>query len=282
MLSTCGYRQSQTRFEVACEELLRSIRALDADQEFCVFFFGHRTRVMFDKAPELLKATDANRKRLESWITTLYPGMGTDPRYGIMHALKLKPDAVFLLSDGEFNGQATNFHQIPGNPSAEQIVKRHLNLSIPIHTIAFEDLLNRRRLRNIATATHGTHKFIGSQSESSLLLSDLASGLPVDTLYAARQIVDDAKVLSEESALVAGERLARLLGVQNHEVQESAYHALLAIADEFEIDTSMMAELSDSPTSEEYRSVKASWSALVADHFRNVVTSSFAIMGPGA
>lgn len=276
MLSTCGYRQGETRFQVACKELLRSIGSLEADQKFCVFFFGHRTRVMFDKSPQLVNATETNRKRLKSWISTLYPGMGTDPRYGIMHALRLKPDAVFLLSDGEFNGQATNFHQIPGNPSTERIIKRHLGMSIPIHTIAFEDLVNRRRLRNIATVTHGTHKFIGSQTETSLLLADLSSNQPVDVLYASRQIVEDARILSEESANVAGGLLAKLLGVNNLEVQESAHHALLAIAQEFEIDMSAIDELGDSPTSNEYRAAQAMWSALLADHFRNIVSSRFA------
>jgi len=281
MLSTCGYRQSQTRFQVACQELLRSIGSLEADQKFCVLFFGHRTRVMFDRPPKLVRASDTNRKRLESWITTLYPGMGTDPRYGITHALRLKPDAVFLLSDGEFNGQATNFHQIPGNPKTERIIQRHLKMSIPIHTIAFEDLLNRRRLRNIATMTHGTHKFIGSQSEASLLMMDLISHQPVDVLYASRQIVDDARVLSEESAFVAAARLAKLLAFRNFEVQESAYHALLAIADEFEIDTSNLEEMSDTPSSEEYRAARNSWAALVADHFRHAVSPRFAAAGNG-
>ena len=114
MSTSMGERSSygRTRFEVARRELLRSINELKPSQKFCVFMFCYRTRVMFDQRPRMLRATSSNKHRLAMWVKTLTLGAGTDPRLGTMMALRLKPDAIFLLSDGEFNGQAKNLHAI--------------------------------------------------------------------------------------------------------------------------------------------------------------------------
>jgi hypothetical protein len=77
----------------------------------------------------------------------------------VLTALRLQPDAIFLLTDGELNGQRRNLHRIPGNPPLEAIISAQPR-STPIHTIAFEDEGNRERLRRVAESTAGTHRFV--------------------------------------------------------------------------------------------------------------------------
>lgn len=268
MLSPCGFRYGKTRFEVACEELLRSINNLEKDQQYCVFFFGVRTRVMFDSKPKLVNATKQNARKLTQWIQSLGPGPGTDPRYGVMHAFKLKPDAIFLLSDGEFNGQLTNGHQIPGNPSVERIIRKQRR-KIPIHTFAFEDLINRRRLREIAVATGGSHKYIGSHSQEQLLLADLYSSAPKDHRYAVQSLIDDPRQISrDQSVLRATQRLVKMLAASSPTLRESAHASLLALASTTDEDSEMLEDFDEAGTAEDYRSLQRKWTVFWKTFFR--------------
>ena len=42
------------------------------------------------------------KNQLLAWLRLIEPDGGTDPRPAMKQAISLKPDAVFLLSDGEF------------------------------------------------------------------------------------------------------------------------------------------------------------------------------------
>ena len=152
-----------SRFDRACAELLRSVNALQPDQSFYVILFCHRTRNMFDERdeiPELVRATEQNKRRLRSWLSSIRTGSGTDPRMSIFRALQMQPSAIFLLSDGEFNGH----HRMRGlgvNVTVEDIVQSDEN-DIPIHTIAYEDPISSARMERIATLSGGTFRFISS------------------------------------------------------------------------------------------------------------------------
>ena len=269
MLSPCGFRYGRTRFQVAVSELQKSIANLETDQKFCVFFFGLHTRVMFDGAPKLVKANDRNRNRLRQWMAQLSPGNGTDPRMGVWQALKLKPSAIFLLSDGEFNGRKHNAHGIPGNPTVERIIRRYLDRSIPIHTIAFEDVLNRRRLRNIATLTAGTHRFLGSLSNQELLTLDLESRDRVDFEYAVQQIIDSPNEISADVYIRrAVHRLNQLIRSRNESHRVSAHHAMLALADFLEVDASEVSGIEDIPTDSASSFLHDSWASIWNTYFR--------------
>lgn len=103
-----GTSRPSSRFEGASAELLRSIGQLTEDQWFYVILFSHQTRRMFDDnsvVPQMVPATPDNKARLRRWLASVKAGGGTDPRQALRLALELKPSAVFLLSDGEFNGQ---------------------------------------------------------------------------------------------------------------------------------------------------------------------------------
>jgi uncharacterized protein with von Willebrand factor type A (vWA) domain len=155
------YRQSRggmTRFERARDELVRTISQLYADQEFVVLLFSSGCRPMFDLPLRRVKfyaATPHHKDRIGAWLEKVYPGGSTDPRSSIRTALELYPDAIFLLSDGEFKG--------PRGPISDQVIRlvRGLNThDVPIHTIAYQDYRSRRTLEAIADMSGGTFRFV--------------------------------------------------------------------------------------------------------------------------
>jgi|GEM_PF-2447668 len=234
MSTSMGARSQygQTRFRIACRELLRSINELTPSQKFCVFMFCYRTRVMFDAKPMMLSATNANKQRVARWINGLGLGAGTDPRYGTMMALRLKPDAIFLLSDGEFNGREVNAHGIAGNPPIETLLHRQRKSKVPIHTIAFEDMLSRKRMRRIAHGTLATHRFVGHMSDQELLIDDLLSNNRADIAYGLRSILDETQKLRDDQQV---ERATRLIAghftSRDESIRALAYQTMLFVAD---------------------------------------------------
>ncbi len=265
MSTSMGYRSEygQTRFAVACRELLRSINDLTSKQKFCVFMFSYRTRVMFDMPPRMIRATDSNKRRIAMWINALGLGGGTDPRFGTMMALKLKPDAIFLLSDGEFNGREVNTHGIRGNPPIETIIKKMRKGAVPIHTIAFEDLGNRKRLRRIASATNGTHRFIGNVSDQELLLDDLASHNASDVVFGLQSLIDGTRKVRDDRTLVRAVNLiARRFTSGDKKLRTRAYHAMLTLADGDDMGPG------EDATAQEFATAKRDWHEYWREHFR--------------
>ena len=264
----------QSRFRVACGELLRSIRNLSPNQKFCVFMFSYRTRVMFDSQPSMISATNANKQRIARWINQLGLGAGTDPRYGTMMALRLKPDAIFLLSDGEFNGRDMNTHGIRGNPPIERLLEKYRKDAVPIHTIAFEDMLNRKRLRRIATGTDGTHRFVGQVSQQDLLLDDLRSNHPADVAFGLRSILDGSQKLYDERhfkravALVANQFKSR-----DSAMRALALETMLALAE-----GKNLGPASAEASHREFVAARKEWMEYWKQHFNSETTR--AISGP--
>ena len=148
----------RTRFETAAAELVRSVSHLQEHQSFAVILFCYRT-LWLTGSPRLLPATPAHKRRLQSWLYHIRVSPGTDPRLGFAEGLRLRPDALFLLSDGEFNGRRKNVPGLPGNPTAESLIRRYRQPTTRIHTIAFAAEGNRVRLANIAAASGGTFLF---------------------------------------------------------------------------------------------------------------------------
>jgi hypothetical protein len=164
-------RYGYTRFEAAASELMRSVGRLNAQQKFLVILFSYRTRLMMDsraRVPRMLPATKANKQRLRTWLGTIQVAPGTDPRLGVLTALKLQPDAIFLLSDGEFNGRRKNLVGLTSNPTVEKIVAVGNDRNTPINTVAFADQRNRDRLRRLSEATGGSNRFVSGDMQPDL------------------------------------------------------------------------------------------------------------------
>jgi hypothetical protein len=137
------------RFESARQELLYCIDDLAASQQFSVVFFHESIVVQFDPAPlpELISASQSNKQRIRDWVMQQQAAGSTDPREAFALAFRMQPDAIVILSDGEFDPQIV----------AE--VKRRNQLSeIKIHAIALE--VEAVTLRTIARESGGEYRSV--------------------------------------------------------------------------------------------------------------------------
>lgn len=142
----CSSSMAGSRFAKACEELKTSISRLKPHQSFYVYFFNDRMHPM-PEAEKLLKATPENVTRAHQWIDQWNEGGGTEPQEAMLHAIALKPDAIFFLTDGGFR---------PIADSLRQANERHAS----INTICFEDKSGERQMQQIATENRGDYRFV--------------------------------------------------------------------------------------------------------------------------
>ncbi len=140
------------RFERAKRELRQSIRRLEPNQQFHVVFFNSETIPMFEpnKRAGLMDATRVNLTKAGRWIEQQFPGSTTNPEGAIRLALSLKPSAIFLLSDGEFDE--------PQRARKAALDENHS--STVIHTIAFMSRDGEGTLRAIAGDHGGSYRFV--------------------------------------------------------------------------------------------------------------------------
>lgn len=153
---------SRDGFEVARNELLRAIDQLTERQKFCVIFFGEETWTMpFGEQAggmqRLVSATSENKESLRRWALSLQMQPGAWPREALQVAFKLRPDCIFLLTDG-----AMSENVIP-LIKRENIVDTLFDGPKPrsiIHTIGFHNSEGEARLREIATLSGGAYRFV--------------------------------------------------------------------------------------------------------------------------
>lgn len=91
-----------TSMPMVTVEVFKSVLRLSPQQRFGVIVFrdfadGSRPRTE-SFAPVLVRATPTAKQRLGEWLKTLRPGGRSNPLAGLEHGLRLKPDAIFLLS----------------------------------------------------------------------------------------------------------------------------------------------------------------------------------------
>jgi von Willebrand factor type A domain len=136
-----------TRYQRMKFELVKSILELPAESQFYVIFFCDVTHVM--PASDLQPATPQLKEKYVNWIAGVETGGGpTEPRGAMQKALRLKPDVIFFLTDGEFD---------------EPINLKLMSIRQPrttIHTFAFGERLGEEVLRALAQKNHGRYRFI--------------------------------------------------------------------------------------------------------------------------
>jgi len=146
-------------------ELKRSLRALDVDAAFHVLFFssGPPAELPFRK---LVHATEENKRAAFKFIDGIMARGETDPSDALSRAFALKPDAVFLLTDGEFD---------------KAIVRsvRELNKDgkVRVYTIAFVYKQGEKTLQAIAADNGGAYRFV-AESDLEELLKEPAPPAP--------------------------------------------------------------------------------------------------------
>jgi hypothetical protein len=84
--------------EAAAQELATSVAALQEIHKFQVIAYNQKA--MYLTGRELLPASSGNKKQLIDFVKNLPAFGSTEHEMGLFAALKLKPDAIFLLTDG--------------------------------------------------------------------------------------------------------------------------------------------------------------------------------------
>jgi len=156
------------RFRRATTELERSVSELHPSQKFYVILFDDVAVQMFNGTgvlPKSVPATTENKEKLSHWLSTAYRGGGTDPREALRIALRMNPSAIFMLSDGKFNGKKKKKTSlVRGNSDAFSIVEAAA-ASVPIHAIAFENATSCENMQRLAEMTNGAYRFCKPQDE---------------------------------------------------------------------------------------------------------------------
>jgi hypothetical protein len=156
------------RFRRACDELLRSVSNLKRGQSYYVFLFCWQTEEMFyDPSVEYVEVAPGHVQKLRDWIYSVSLGAGTDPRRALALAQRMKPDAVFLLSDGHFNKPSWRRSDTGWIDDRGERFKAGVQEGVElfyrdtsIHTIAFENPFTLAAMQAIADATGGNCCYI--------------------------------------------------------------------------------------------------------------------------
>ncbi|QDT01906.1 hypothetical protein K227x_02750 [Rubripirellula lacrimiformis] len=162
--------RNKGRYRRACNELLRSVKELDERQRYSVILFSWATAPMYYASNARYRIAEGNHvAELRDWIVNATLGPGTDPRRALSLASHLNPDAVFLLTDGDFN-QPQEFRADSGwvdehgngfSTSMEHgIEMMFVEKQIPVHTFAFENPFSKEDVQQISQLSGGTFRYV--------------------------------------------------------------------------------------------------------------------------
>lgn len=128
-------------------ELIRSVSSLKRNMKFFIIFYNDSYIAM--PGGRLVKATESSKRQSFGWVDHIQAMGGTDPRGAMQAALALRPDAVWLLSDGLFEDAACDAIRAANPGSRTQI-----------HTIGFHGREGERVLTRIAEYNRGRYRFV--------------------------------------------------------------------------------------------------------------------------
>jgi hypothetical protein len=149
-------------FESARRELLASIEILKPDQRFYVVFFDAESDYMRLRNPkqdesQSVNATPENKAALKRWAMRIAMDRGRAPYDPLRFALELKPDVIFLLSDGEFPQGIEDL--LREENKVENLFGDSHPISI-VHTISYHSKEGESRMRRIAEQNKGQYRYI--------------------------------------------------------------------------------------------------------------------------
>ncbi|MCC9656936.1 hypothetical protein [Rhodopirellula halodulae] len=148
-------------FKSARTALLQSIDMLGEKQRFYVVFFDAECDYMTLSGAEpesrSVYATAQNKQSIRNWAMRVSMDRGKAPYEPLRFALELKPDVIFLLSDGEFP------QGIEDLLNEENRVTNLFGESNPIsiiHTISYHSREGESRMRRIAEKNFGQYRHV--------------------------------------------------------------------------------------------------------------------------
>lgn len=159
----CSSSMYGAKFQAVRAELAKSIMELKADQQFFVVFFNESFFPMTGNSQnaQLVHADHKHKHAILKFLQSAQSAGGTNPEPALQFMAGLRPDVIYLLTDGEFS---------PLNPSTYNALSA---ANIVVHTIGFETGGPVPILQEIAARTSGTFRSAtGTNTNLSLLFSD--------------------------------------------------------------------------------------------------------------
>ncbi|MEM9828000.1 MAG: hypothetical protein AAF958_15520, partial [Planctomycetota bacterium] len=149
-------------FNSARTELLRAIEQLTPKQRFFVVFFDAESDYMRVSNPATadtvaVHATPENKASLRRWAMTIQKDRGQHPADELEFALGLRPDVIFLLSDGEFPERIETL--LREKNRVENLFGDSDPISI-VHTIGYHSREGEERMRRIARDNGGQYRHV--------------------------------------------------------------------------------------------------------------------------
>lgn len=139
----------------AKKELIASLTPLERVHQFYLLFYNQETRAFQPGADsgKLIFATDVNKQAAERFINGIQPEGATDHYLALSLALKMRPDVIFLLTDGDAKDDL----------SEEELAKlaKQNATATKIHVIQFTaDLPTGANLKTLAKENQGEFKTV--------------------------------------------------------------------------------------------------------------------------
>jgi hypothetical protein len=135
------------RIDILKGELGRSLEALLENAHFFVCLFSSNAAALGNRM-EWISANDAGKQWARRTVPLIAAEGSTEPvnAFRIVFALRPKPDAIYFMTDGEFD-----------ETYAAQIARMNGEWHIPIHCITFVSREGEKIMKKIAADSGGTY-----------------------------------------------------------------------------------------------------------------------------
>jgi len=137
-------------------ELKRSIGELGEDAEFHVIFYSTGPPVEMPTR-RLVPATERNKKLAFEFIDGIVAQGETDPSKALDRAFAVKPELIYLLTDGEFD-----------KAIIDRVSRLNEGNKVTVHTIGFLYRIGEEVLKQIAKENSGDYKFVSEADLATL------------------------------------------------------------------------------------------------------------------
>jgi von Willebrand factor type A domain len=149
-------------FAAAKAELVRSLSLLKPKQRFYITFFGGEIERLTlsgrDEEEFPIYATPENLQRTLVWIDRVrVQEKGLPPNNALKEAIKMDPDGIFLLFDGDTTVDVAAYLRKANR--SDDIISGDTP-SVPIHTIGFYTQEFEALMRRIAIENNGVYRFV--------------------------------------------------------------------------------------------------------------------------
>lgn len=136
---------AKTRLGRVKIEMWRSIFQMAGDQKFFIIFFNDRAIPM--PAETLMPGGPSNDKFLQ-WTAQIRADGRTEPGEALLLAVRMKPDVIYFLTDGEFNYRVVR-----------EVSEANFG-NVEIDTISLGDDTGREFLAELARRNNGVYRHI--------------------------------------------------------------------------------------------------------------------------